>query len=146
MLTKNGNCLFGNKIPTSPCSWILTNGQELGSGSSVSPNYTSTYKICIGTGNGQPSINDYNLENRIYGITTISSSFSFSNNYTKDYMFSVQTLFKNNTSEDIVVKELGIIRTGNSWSYDWEMLISREVLQTPIIIKPNKTYAFSIII
>ena len=145
MLTKNGNVLFGSKTPSSACEWILTNGQTLANNNRVSPSYSSTYEICIGNGNGQPSINDYNLENRI-SITIISSNISFSNDYTKDYIFSIQTLFKNETSEDIIVKELGIIRTGSSWSNPWEMLISREVLQTPIIIKPNKTYAFSIII
>lgn len=146
MLTKNGNVFFGQKTPTVSTSWILTNGNILASNNGVSPSslnntYYNEFGIIVGSSDIEPSVNDYCLKDE-KSLTQISTSKTNSSSYTDDFMMNVQTVIKNNTNNNVVVKEVGLIAR----NYYGNILLIREVLQEPITIQPNKSYLFNMTI
>ena len=146
MLTKNGNVFFGQKTPTVSTSWILTNGNILASNNGVSPSslnntYYNEFCIIVGSSDIEPSVDDYCLKDE-KSLTQISTSKTNSSSYTDGFMMNVQTVIKNNTNNNVVVKEVGLIAR----NYYGNILLIREVLQEPITIQPNKSFLFNMTI
>ena len=102
--------------------------------------------VCIGFGAGskQVSLEDYNLETIINNLSYQSSSV-----VTTEEGYIVITSAKNNTSTDIIVSEVGIFCRGQSQSgtnASHPFMLTRNVLETPITIKPNETKTFTVTI
>ena len=105
--------------------------------------------VCMGFGAGskQVSLEDYNLETIINNLSYQSSSVE-----TNEEGYTVITSAKNNTSTDIIVSEVGIFCRGQSRhsGMDFEsqhpFMLTRNVLETPITIKPNEIKTFTITI
>lgn len=104
--------------------------------------------VCIGFGAGskQVSLEDYNLETIINNLSYQSSSVE-----TTEESYTVITSAKNNTSTDIIVSEVGIFCRGNfhgqtDFASQYPFMLTRNVLETPITIKPNETKTFTIAI
>ena len=101
--------------------------------------------VCIGFGAGskQVSLEDYNLEIIINNLSYRSSSVE-----TTEEGYIVITSAKNNTSTDIIVSEVGIFCRGQNLSSNVShpFMLTRNVLETPITIKPNETKTFTITI
>jgi hypothetical protein len=128
----------------------------------VGQNYTNAsppvglYMI-LGSGDTPPTPDDYKLDNWIpttelsvqnyYGTGPILES-------PPSYMLSITTSYKNNTNENITVKEIGIARSfllpfksENTTNYEIRhILLVRDVLQNPVIIKPGEITSFTIVI
>lgn len=106
--------------------------------------------VCIGFGAGskQVSLEDYNLETIINNLSYQSSSVE-----TTEEGYTVITSVKNNTSTDIIVSEVGIfcrglsrhLGTGSELAGS-SFMLTRNVLETPITIKPNETKTFTVTI
>lgn len=103
--------------------------------------------VCLGFGAGskQVSLEDYNLETIINNLSYQSSSVE-----TTEEGYTVITSAKNNTSTDIIVSEVGIFCRGQEsrWNSEanYPFMLTRNVLETPITIKPNETKTFTITI
>ena len=103
--------------------------------------------VCIGFGAGskQVSLEDYNLETIINNLSYQSSSVE-----TTEEGYTVITSAKNNTSTDIIVSEVGIFcraeRRATYSASQYPFMLTRNVLETPITIKPNETKTFTITI
>lgn len=104
--------------------------------------------VCIGFGAGskQVSLEDYNLETIINNLSYQSSSVE-----TTEEGYTVITSVKNNTSTDIIVSEVGIFCRGQGRFNgedisSYPFMLTRNVLETPITIKPNETKTFTITI
>ena len=102
--------------------------------------------VCIGFGAGskQVSLEDYNLETIISNLSYQSSSVG-----TTEEGYTVITSAKNNTSTDIIVSEVGIFcrgRSGQGGQASPPFMLTRNVLETPITIKPNETKTFTVTI
>lgn len=102
--------------------------------------------VCIGFGAGskQVSLEDYNLETIINNLSYQSSSVE-----TTEEGYTVITSAKNNTSTDIIVSEVGIFcrcQTTDDVEFPYPFMLTRNVLETPITIKPNETKTFTITI
>ena len=99
--------------------------------------------VCMGFGAGskQVSLEDYNLETIIDYLSYLSSSV-----VTTEEGYIVVTSVKNNTSTDIIVSEVGIFGRGTNGSAGHPFMLTRNVLETPITIKPNETKTFTITI
>lgn len=105
--------------------------------------------VCIGFGAGSKpvSLEDYNLETIINNLSYQSSSVE-----TTEEGYTVITSAKNNTSTDIIVSEVGIFCRGRSthsgmdFESTYPFMLTRNVLETPITIKPNETKTFTITI
>lgn len=105
---------------------------------------TTTEGVFIAYGNGTTiaTSNDYNLESEISGLTLLGNFVSITDNG-----YITTSSVKNTSNEDIIVKELGIFETS---TYDYRVvstfMLTRNVLETPITIKPNETKTFTITI
>ena len=105
--------------------------------------------VCMGFGAGskQVSLEDYNLETIINNLSYQSSSVE-----TTEEGYTVITSAKNNTSTDIIVSEVGIFcraqsrHSGMDFESQYPFMLARNVLETPITIKPNETKTFTITI
>ena len=105
---------------------------------------TTTEGIFIAYGNGTTiaTSNDYNLESEISDLTLLGNSL-----FITDNGYIITSSVKNTSDEDIIVKELGVFETSKS-EYGWRQtfMLARNVLETPITIKPNETKTFTITI
>ena len=104
--------------------------------------------VCMGFGAGskQVSLEDYNLETIINNLSYQSSSVE-----TTEEGYTVITSAKNNTSTDIIVSEVGIFCRAQSRDSGIDyashpFMLTRNVLETPITIKPNETKTFTVTI
>ena len=111
--------------------------------------------MVLGSGDTPPTKEDYKLDNFI--PTTDLSIQSYSgvgpnNEYPPTKMCSLTSVYKNNSDENITVKELGIcISVADITAYDdvnaihpHPILLLREVLENPIVMKPEEITSFTI--
>lgn len=144
MITKNGKYLFA----------VMSNEytQELKCMDDIWRNNSKIewFKyplVIVGSGNTAPTTNDFCLSSRISSLTKTTSTAINPSQY-NSFMYSIQTTYKNNTNENITVKEVGIATSFINLddSPNAGILIVREVLDAPVVIKPQKSYTFSITI
>lgn len=96
------------------------------------------YAVVVG-GNDTPSIKDdyafsLDLNNSLTVLSTATNSI-ISADGTRKLKFTKTV--SNDTAEDIIVKDVGIIISTGSYSESNAFLIAREVLNTPITVKAN---------
>lgn len=142
MITKNGkNAMkfYTNSVYLQPSNPEVSQ-QSINQGDRRSPEYI---KILLGSGDTTPTDSDIKLEEEISTLTTISSYTPSSNAYEDNYIVTSSITVKNNTNENIVVKEMGIVNIRYLSTYNYYFLYAREVLETPITIEPNQTKSFS---
>ena len=96
----------------------------------------SNNRFCIvfGTNSTPVTVDDYAWDNDISTFTYNGWSLTTALKDGKNVMRFIQTV-TNNTSEDIVVNEIGLIVSGNGSGNLF--LVAREVLDTPITVKAN---------
>ena len=98
--------------------------------------------IAYGEGTNIATSNDYNLEREITDLTLLGNSVSITDNG-----YIITSSVKNTLGGGIIVKELGIFETSKSEYGDGHtFMLTRNVLETPITIKPNETKTFTITI
>lgn len=105
---------------------------------------TTTEGVFIAYGNGTTiaTSNDYNLEGEITDLTLLGNSVSITDNG-----YIVTSSVKNTLGGGIIVKELGIFETSKSEYGDRQtFMLARNVLETPIMIKPGETKTFTVTI
>lgn len=144
MITKNGKYLFA--VMNNEYTQLL----ECMDGDWRNNNKTEWFKyplVIVGSSDTAPTTSDVNLASRILSLTKTTSVAINPSNYSS-FMYSVQTTYKNNTNENITVKEVGIATSFINLddSSNAGILIVREVLDAPVVIKPQKSYTFSITI
>ena len=149
MLTLNGKALYGSQDINTGVFLKLTNGSMSDSTFSKDNIGHSTLgaSIILGSDGREPTVND----SHIYGewssdvLSKISETRSYVTSYDQNYMLMVQATFKNNSLENsIEVKEIGLV-VGDKNGY-YRYLISRDVLDSPIIIRPQATQSFTVTI
>lgn len=102
--------------------------------------------MIVGSGTAQPTPNDFCLVNQINTLTKVSETYNWGQSYDSNYMGNFIATFKNNTENPITVNELAITFY-NTYTYDQNtFIICREVLDSPVVIQPQKSYSFSIMI
>lgn len=116
-----------------------------------------TGMIILGSGDTPPTSDDYKLDSWIPTSELSVQSFDCfcftGQENMNEYIGGFQTTFKNITNENKTVKEIGLIRDaydnaqGNNFrSQRTKILLVRNVLDNPIIIKPNELYTFNLIL
>jgi hypothetical protein len=79
------------------------------------------------------------------GLTVLNRTREGSNgDYHQDYIGIFNTTYRNDTENDIVISEVGII--GSKDSGTDAVLIARDVLATPVTIAPGEAYTFAMYI
>lgn len=98
--------------------------------------------IAYGNGTTIATSNDYNLESEISNLTLLGNSLSITDNG-----YITTSSIKNTSNEDIIVKELGVFETSKAENgFMSTFMLTRNVLETPVTIKPNETKTFTITI
>lgn len=110
-------------------------------------------KIVLGSGTTTPTKSDYIIEteiNTLDSLNRINNQINHPNEEYGDYdtIFSMTETFKNNTNSNITVNEIAVYTYWSSanWGDNKYYMIYREVLDNPVTIEPDKTYAFSVTI
>ena len=104
--------------------------------------------IRVGTGTTQPQFTNYQLESRITSGLTYSCTVVKNNS-----VYTVNRVTTNTSSNAITINEVGLViatSSSNPSSFSANScitaLLTRTVLQTPIVIQPNETRVISITI
>ena len=100
----------------------------------------------FGSGSSVESSSDYKLESELDTLTLISNTTNIASE-----AFVITSTVKNSTDEDILISELSTFMnstrtlSGDPY-YSKTFMLTRNVLETPITIKPNETKTFTITI
>jgi hypothetical protein len=123
-------------------------GRHPGSGGDWSQ-ASSGFFMVLGSGDTPPTKDDYKLESWIPTADLSVESYSGvgpHNEWPPLKMCSLTTVFRNNTEENITVKEVGIcFAIGKTGSVQKYILLVRDVLQNPVIIKPDEITSFTVV-
>lgn len=114
-----------------------------------SSNYSAAISCKVGTGDTLPTVNDYKLDSVIPRTSLQVQNQNINIKMLVDNkIFSYTTIQQNITEENITVKEIGLYTRSYSYSSGGDsnamVLIWREVLDEPIIIKPGKSKAITV--
>lgn len=112
-------------------------GLSLGGRRYYYPNYRG---IVFGSGTTPPQKTDYKIENHIAdGLTYLNNSTSETNN-----IVNWVQIVQNTSSEPITISEVGLFSSlGNQ---ELCVLLTRTVLDNPVVLQPNEVKTFTIII
>lgn len=114
---------------------ILTSGDETNK-------TTQGVFIAYGAGTTIATSNDYKLESEITDLTLLGNSV-----FITDNGYVITSSVKNTLGGAIRVKELGVFETSRSeYGVRKTFMLTRNVLETPITIKPGETKTFTITI
>lgn len=115
-----------------PTDYMTTNNSR------YYPNYRG---IVFGSGTTPPQKTDYKIENHIAdGLTYFNNGTSETNNIVN----WIQTV-QNTSSEPITISEVGLFSSGGG-PYDICVLLTRTVLDNPVVLQPNEVKTFTITI
>lgn len=121
---------------------ICTSGTNYNSTSVPSGNFTFTgCQIYLGTGNVTPTIDDYKLSGELVtGLTSQEKSTTANNN-----SITFSAIATNNTESPVTIKEIGLggYLTGST---PFVVLLTRDVLATPVTLNTGDSKTFSITI
>ena len=114
--------------------------------------------LILGSGDTPPTKDDYKLDSWIptTDLKPIAYGCVLPNNFEDDLIGSPWTTFYNSSDKNITVKEVGLMIDGylvgkDSSGYDLatphtKYLLGREVLENPVIIKPQEGCTFTFVI
>ena len=149
MLTLNGKTLYGCQNINDGVFLKLINGSMSDSTFSKDniKHGSLGASIVLGSSGREPNVNDFNIYEEISSsaLPKISETRSYVTSYDQNYMLMVQATFKNNSLDNnIEVNEIGLV-VGDKNGY-YRYLISRDVFDSPIIIRPQATQSFTVTI
>lgn len=121
---------------------ICTSGTNYDSTSAPTSNTQfSGCEIYLGTGNVTPTINDYKLSGELVtGLTSQSQDTSATNN-----SITFSAIATNNTESPVTIKEIGLGGYNNGVT-PFVVLLTRDVLATPVTLNTGDSKTFSITI
>lgn len=99
--------------------------------------------ILLGTGDTTPTSSDYALDTDVTDQFTYVSGIS--SGVGSGNVASITEVYQNTSNDSITIKEIGLL-TGipYQWQSGGYVLLTRKVLDTPIVIGAGKTYSFNI--
>lgn len=105
-------------------------------------NYNSyaNFYIDVGTGDTEPTKEDFKLESPQSGLTCLGITRPQDLQYGSNIIMRFSGTFENQGSSPVTVKEIGVF-TGNR--YAGPFLLARSVLSTPVTIEPGEAYTFT---
>ena len=104
------------------------------------------FHVVIGAGNTAPTVNDYDLADSSIMAADKMAPLYRSSTYDASTGATVSVQWRNESSEAITVKEVGLaykIDYQNQYNKAANLLAARKVLNTPVTIQPGETYVFS---
>ena len=105
--------------------------------------------MVLGSGDTPPTPDDYKLDSFIPTTELSIQGFSCGGPVNQNPIGCFGTFtyaYKNETDNNITVKEVGLAKTIESNGVPSHLLLIREVLQNPVVIKPDEITTFTIVI
>lgn len=109
-------------------------------------NNTKGMYIDVGFGNTPETSNDYRLADsnaigdnagKLTWISSVQSAVYPS-------LRTVISSYRNNTNEDVTIREIGIVQKNSSSNYMAKnSLMTRKVLESPVVVHPGETVTFT---
>lgn len=108
-------------------------------------NGASGYYVDVGFDDTAPTVNDYKLGDSNAIDTDKLTWVSSASVNTVPYIRMVSSTYRNDGSDAVVVKEIGIVsKTSAANMKSRNGLLTHSVLSTPVTIAPGETYTFTI--
>ena len=89
--------------------------------------------VVLGTNDAPVTVDDCEWKNDVTDLSTVSLSFSRATVNGNRVIRATRSV-ANNTENDITIREVGLVVNGNG---NKKVLIAREVLATPVVVKAN---------
>ena len=140
MLNKNGKIFFRNYTASGDRAFKTVSG---GDPITCATSVTGCYGVWVGSGDSDVTMDDYNLESKIETLTEVSQSQDYGDTYNDNYLGIYAGTFKNNTANDITVKEIGVFYYNNYTTNPNPFMIARQVI-SPVVLQPGDTYTFTV--
>ena len=117
----------------------------INSGSHYSGSSSGAFYVMIGAGDTAPTRDDFDMADTSIVASDKMVSLVQTATYTKAGGITATTQWKNNSSSPITIKELALTFKFNSAAYQKSanVIVARQVLDTPVTVQPGETYAFS---
>lgn len=124
------NSFFGG----SPYNYNYINGSSMSTG--------IHWALPIGTGDTEPTFEDYCLANKTSptDMTWITSSTSRASG---SMVWLVSSTYRNDSAAPITIKEIGLTLYLNNAGNNKGVLIARSILETPVTIGVGESYTFT---
>lgn len=154
MLLSNAQSWFSQESTVQPCKYMNGSaawGIGLASMASTNDNcsYSGTgsnaYYVIIGAGDTPVDFNDYDMaDSSVLGTGKMISS-NQTAAWVKETGDTLTTTWTNTSDAAITIKEVGVAFKNSSTanSKGANILVSRQLLSTPVTIQPNESYVFS---
>lgn len=149
MLNKNGKlmtriyCNDLNTMSNVTVKDIAASWCGIGSG------FTEFLRVAVGSDDTDVSTDDYKVtdaNNDNLGLTLLSSDAAYNHTYANDYVATFSSVYKNNTANDITIKEVGVYMHHTS-SPQVDVMISRDVgANVRRVVSPGETVTVSVTI
>lgn len=99
--------------------------------------------VGVGSGETEPTIDDYSLESVLSNLTLVSRSTVWGKDETP-IMYNATTVYRNDTSSPITVKEVALYYAWQGYTdANNSLCFARSVLETPVTIGVGETYTFN---
>ena len=111
----------------------------------LNTDYSSSSSGCcllIGAGATPPTIDDYKLDSLVSNYTVLAQTHTLVGQYGSSAFIITRTIQNPNTTEPLIIKEVGLFGGSGSQLY----MIAREVLDEPVILQPGEKHAFTMTI
>lgn len=99
-----------------------------------------------GSGNTNPTVNDWNLATPVTNLTEIDNTNTQKRSprsFEDNFIMTVSTTYQNNTGSDVTIKELGLFI--HESQADVDHMIARQLVD-PVIVRAGRSYAFTMTI
>lgn len=116
----------------------------IASGDSLKSN--ANFRIAVGTDDTEPAATDYKLTSAVFSDRIMSANFA----KTSDGKLTGSAVITNSAEGAVTFKEIGLILYGNfavssSSKSNKYVLVSREILDTPITLQPGESATLTVI-
>lgn len=149
MLNKNGKLMtriYCNDLNTTSSVNVR---DTINSVCSIGAGFTNFRRVAVGSNDAEVSTDDYKVtdaNNDNLGLTLLSSDAVYNHTYADDYVATFSSVYKNNTANDITIKEVGVYMYHSS-TPQVEVMISRDVgASARRVVEPGETVTVSVTI
>lgn len=150
MLTKNfcymssGQSAYGLTNTAQGAQYAPSISANVATANAYITNTTAGYYVDVGFDDTEPDVSDYKLgDSNAVDTQKLTFVSSTSTGGVLPYIRYVTTVYRNDTADDVTVKEVGLVSKSTLANRaDRNYLLTHEILETPIVVHAGETYSF----
>lgn len=105
------------------------------------------YGLLLGTGGGEITENDYCMFELYSDYTALSGTSTFmigSNYYDSGDILTVVKTIKNTSNSPVTITEMGLVSRAEDYGNSPYVLLTHDLLETPVTLEPDDMYTFTL--